>query len=73
MLRKLVEISLGRQGRTTDTGLPAAARGLNAKTMFTSISKGTLPQAESQDKKKTNSNNMASIRSMHIGSRNREL
>lgn len=74
MLRKLVEISLGRQGRTTDTGLPAAARGSNAQAMFSSTSGvALLPPPESLEKKKTKSNNMASIRSMHIGSRKREL
>jgi hypothetical protein len=74
MLRKLVEISLGRQGRTTDTGLPAAARGNNAHAMFSSVSGVTLPVVESSpEKKRLKSNNMASLKSMHIASRKREL
>lgn len=74
MLKKLVEISLGRQGRTTDTGLPSAARGSNANAMFSSSSRGNLPVASSTEVKKSNKpNNIASIKSMHIGTRKREL
>ena len=73
MLRKLVEISLGRQGRTTDTGLPAESRGSNAHAMFSSTSRNTLAQPESQDTNRAMSTNLASIKSMHIGRRKREL
>lgn len=76
MLRKLVEISLGRQGRTTDTGLPTTMRGSNASQMLNSGSQEQLQlidQDGSPPPKKQRKNTMASIKSMHVGSRKKEL